>query len=118
MQYAIPSAKAIARVSALIVITMIAGCAAGSSPGTAMVVCDEQANRYASEQDALDAGLSYAQFGATYCPEYKMHPSWDADGDGENDCVKEGSCSSMSDYMSPRPNEGARMENSDIGSEP
>lgn len=33
----------------------------------AFVVCDENGNRYASEEDAVAAGLSEAQYGATYC---------------------------------------------------
>ena len=31
-------------------------------------ICDENGNVYANEQDAADAGLSEAQYGATYCP--------------------------------------------------
>ena len=65
--------------------------------------CDGYGNRYASEDDARRAGLSDAEFGATYCPEYKMHPSWDRNQDGVNDCAEEGSCSPELDYMSPRP---------------
>lgn len=33
----------------------------------AMEICDEDGNRYASEQEAADAGLEPAQYGATYC---------------------------------------------------
>jgi hypothetical protein len=33
-------------------------------------VCDENGNRYASDIEALESGLSFAEFGATYCPEY------------------------------------------------
>lgn len=40
------------------------------NPNNSFVVCDEFGTRYESEQQALDAGLDYAQFGATYCPEY------------------------------------------------
>ncbi len=32
-----------------------------------MPICDENGNVYASEQEARDAGLSEAQYGATYC---------------------------------------------------
>lgn len=32
-----------------------------------------------------------------------MHPSWDADGDGINDCEKQGSCDHNVDYTKPRP---------------
>ncbi len=32
--------------------------------------CDEHGNRYKSDEEALQAGLSYAEFGATYCEEY------------------------------------------------
>lgn len=31
-----------------------------------------------------------------------MHPSWDADGDGINDCEKDGSCDHTVDYSKPR----------------
>ncbi len=65
-------------------------------------LCDENGNRYSSEQEALDAGLSYAEFGATLCSEYKMHPSWDADNDGINDCENDGSCDDSVDYGQPR----------------
>lgn len=33
-------------------------------------ICDEKWNVYASESDAEKAGLTRAQYGATYCPEY------------------------------------------------
>lgn len=32
----------------------------------------------------------------------RMHPSWDLDGDGINDCEKEGSCDHTVDYTQPR----------------
>ena len=32
-----------------------------------MTICDEDGNRYASEEDAAAAGLEEAQYGATYC---------------------------------------------------
>lgn len=32
-----------------------------------------------------------------------MHPSWDADGDGINDCEAEGICDDSVDYTLPRP---------------
>lgn len=32
-----------------------------------------------------------------------MHPSWDADGDGINDCEKDGSCDHTVDYTKPKP---------------
>jgi membrane-bound inhibitor of C-type lysozyme len=32
-----------------------------------------------------------------------MHPSWDADGDGINDCEKDNSCDDSTDYSQPRP---------------
>lgn len=41
-----------------------------NNQNTSFIVCDEFGTRYESEQQALDAGLGYAQFGATYCPEY------------------------------------------------
>ncbi|MDC3189253.1 hypothetical protein NQU96_05830 [Pseudoalteromonas elyakovii] len=31
-----------------------------------------------------------------------MHPSWDVDGDGVNDCEKDGSCDHTVDYSLPR----------------
>ncbi|RGP41163.1 hypothetical protein BPTFM16_01459 [Altererythrobacter insulae] len=34
---------------------------------TAFEVCDENGNRYASEEAAKEAGLEEAQYGATYC---------------------------------------------------
>lgn len=37
---------------------------------TLITFCDEAGNRYSSEAKARAAGLSDAQFGATYCPEY------------------------------------------------
>lgn len=33
----------------------------------------------------------------------RMHPSWDEDGDGINDCEKDGSCDHTVDYTEPRP---------------
>ncbi len=32
-----------------------------------------------------------------------MHPSWDADQDGMNDCENDGSCDDTIDYTQPRP---------------
>ena len=32
-----------------------------------IVICDEDGNRYASEEEAKAAGLDEAQYGATYC---------------------------------------------------
>lgn len=40
-----------------------------------------------------------------------MHPSWDADQDGINDCEKEGICDDSVDYSEPR-KEGDTSENS------
>ena len=65
-------------------------------------LCDENGNRYKDEEEARNAGLNDAEFGATYCPEYKMHPSWDKNNDGINDCYDDDSCSSDKDYMSQR----------------
>ena len=31
-----------------------------------------------------------------------MHPSWDRDGDGINDCENDGSCDHTVDYTQPR----------------
>lgn len=33
-----------------------------------------------------------------------MHPSWDQDGDGVNDCENDGSCDHTVDYTEPRVN--------------
>jgi uncharacterized protein len=33
----------------------------------------------------------------------KMHPSWDADNDGVNDCENDGSCDDSINYSQPRP---------------
>lgn len=38
--------------------------------GTKVVYCDEEGNRYDTEAAAKAAGLTEAQYGATYCPEY------------------------------------------------
>ncbi len=70
--------------------------------------CDGEGNRYASEAEAQAAGLEPAEYGATYCPEYldpTMHPSWDADRDGINDCEADGICDDSVDYTQPRPRE-------------
>lgn len=45
-----------------------------------MVVCDENGNRYSSSADAEAAGLSQAQYGATYCPEYVAAKTGDYTG--------------------------------------
>lgn len=65
-------------------------------------LCDVYANRYLNAIEARTAGLEDEEFGATYCPDYKMHPSWDVDQDGINDCETEGSCGPELDYMSVR----------------
>lgn len=65
-------------------------------------LCDENGKRYKTAKEAKAAGLSDAEFGATYCPEYKMHPSWDKNHDGINDCYDDNSCAKDIDYMSPR----------------
>ena len=70
--------------------------------------CDGEGNRYASEEEAEAAGLEPAEYGATYCPEYlepAMHPTWDIDGDGINDCEADGICDDSVDYTQPRPQE-------------
>lgn len=36
-------------------------------------------------------------------PVMAMHPSWDANGDGINDCESDGSCDHTVDYTQPRP---------------
>lgn len=33
----------------------------------------------------------------------RMHPSWDKDGNGINDCETDGSCDHTIDYTLPRP---------------
>jgi hypothetical protein len=67
-------------------------------------VCDESGHRYTNSTQAKKSGLKESEFGATYCPEYKMHSSWDVDNDGKNDCYKNNSCTAELDYMSPRKN--------------
>ncbi|WP_164117015.1 hypothetical protein [Sphingorhabdus sp. Alg239-R122] len=68
-------------------------------------VCDDKGNRYASDEEARATRLPDAAFGATYCPEYTagLHPSWDKDQDGINDCENDGSCDHTVDYSQPRP---------------
>lgn len=88
-------------IASMVTAIAIAGCS--FSPTTVTQFCDENANRYASAQEARAAGLNDAEFGATLCPEYKMHPSWDKNNDGINECVDDGSCNANSDYMSERP---------------
>lgn len=39
----------------------------------------------------------------SYAPGTKMHPSWDADHNGINDCETNGSCDHTIDYSQPRP---------------
>lgn len=70
-------------------------------------VCDENLNKYKTQEDAEKAGLEDGEFGATYCPEYKMHSSWDANNDGINDCYEdlENKCNPKVDYASPRTSE-------------
>ena len=65
-------------------------------------LCDENGNRYKNDKEAKKAGLLEAEYGATYCPEYKMDPSWDINKDGINDCYENNSCSKELEYMSPR----------------
>jgi cell division protein FtsI/penicillin-binding protein 2 len=65
-------------------------------------VCDENGKRYKDEEVAKKAGLKPSEFGATFCPEYKMHPTWDKNDDGINDCYDGASCSKDIDYMEPR----------------
>ncbi len=65
-------------------------------------LCDADGNRYKGIEEAEKAGLKAYEFGATFCPEYKMHPSWDVNKDGINDCYESNSCSKKIDYMSPR----------------
>ncbi|CAM3983792.1 MULTISPECIES: hypothetical protein [Pseudoalteromonas] len=39
-------------------------------------------------------------------PTKTMHPSWDRDGDGMNDCENDGSCDHTIDYTKARPQKG------------
>ena len=41
-----------------------------SEDGTIVTYCDEAGNRYSSEAEAKAVGLTEAEYGATYCPEY------------------------------------------------
>jgi hypothetical protein len=65
-------------------------------------LCDARGTRFATAEAAIASGIAPEDFGATMCPEYKMDPSWDADGDGQNDCYNDGSCSAELDYQAPR----------------
>ena len=65
-------------------------------------LCDENGNRYKNIEEVKKAGLAESKFGATFCPEYKMDPSWDINKDGINDCYETNSCTKKIDYMSPR----------------
>ena len=80
-------------------------------------LCDENGNRYANTEEARQAGLSDAEFGATYCPEYKMDSSWDLDNDGINDCYNDNSCSKDLDYMSSRPQSESSQPEKDTQAE-
>lgn len=44
--------------------------ATSTDTDTTNEVCDEKYNRYQTEADAKAAGLTDAEYGATYCPEY------------------------------------------------
>lgn len=68
---------------------------------TSYEVCDASGNRYPSEEEAAKT-LNAWEYGATFCPEYKMHPSWDVNQDGINDCENDNSCDDSTDYMQPR----------------
>ena len=65
------------------------------------IVCDEKGNRYDNGEVARKTGLTEIEFGATMCPEYKMHYTWDMNEDGKNDCYEDNSCAKI-DQMSPR----------------
>lgn len=84
-----------------LVLLVVTGCS--STTMQKAPLCDAYANRYLSANEARAAGLLDGDFGATYCPDYKMHPSWDIDKDGVNDCEPEKSCGPHLDYMSVRP---------------
>lgn len=49
-------------------------------PNEQIVVCDENGNRYSTEAEAKAAGLTSAQYGATYCPEYVAAQTGDYTG--------------------------------------
>lgn len=53
-------------------------------------VCDESGNRYASEADAAAAGLSYAEYGATFCEyiEEATDPSSSASNESVRPCLE------------------------------
>ncbi|MFN2101236.1 hypothetical protein [Altererythrobacter sp. MF3-039] len=79
--------------------------ATANATAEAIEVCGADGTRFASDREALDTGLDMALFGATMCPEYQMHPSWDADQDGSNDCYNDQTCDVTVDYTAPRPTE-------------
>lgn len=89
------------RIFWFLILLAVAGCSSITMQKAPL--CDAYANRYLNVNEARAAGLLDAEFGATYCPDYKMHPSWDTDKDGVNDCESEGSCGPHLDYMSVRP---------------
>ena len=47
--------------------TVVADAEESTSADTDFEVCDENGNRYPSEEAAKEAGLEEAQYGATYC---------------------------------------------------
>lgn len=51
-----------------------------AADGQPIVYCDESGNRYTTTAEAKAAGLTEAQYGATYCPEYVAAQTGDYQG--------------------------------------
>lgn len=66
--------------------------------------CSDEWVRYSTQEEAMEAWLSYEQFGSTYCPEYKtiIHSTWDIDKNWFVDCGIEDKCDYSIDYSQPK----------------
>jgi uncharacterized protein involved in outer membrane biogenesis len=64
---------------------------------TGLAVCKAA---YAAEQNRVSSRVGNLLDGNRTTK--KMHPSWDADGDGINDCERDDSCDHTFDYSKPR----------------
>lgn len=56
----------------------------------------------ARRNESSDYQLTIVKQLAEYAPHKTMHPSWDQDGDGVNDCENDGSCDHTTDYTKAR----------------
>lgn len=57
----------------------------------------------ARRNESSDYKLTILKQLAEFAPHKTMHPSWDKDGNGVNDCENEGSCDHTTDYTKARP---------------